>query len=141
MRIDSVVLILYDNEKKFLLQHRTDDAAIMPGYWAFFGGGIKKGETPEMAILRECREELDLELNLPHLAMEKDFKENKFYGHLYIFVAFYDGDKESLKLQEGQGWGWFGEIDMLNLKMKNRDRKIIRNVSQYIDNNVYEECR
>ncbi|HIH17265.1 MAG: 7,8-dihydro-8-oxoguanine triphosphatase [archaeon GW2011_AR6] len=59
MRRDVAVIILYDNKKRILLQHRGKNSPRLPGYWAFFGGGIEKGETPEQAVRRECKEELN----------------------------------------------------------------------------------
>src|ERR1700730_3711094 len=45
------VLILYDNDSKILLQHRTTDAPTFPDYWAFFGGGIEEGGDQSIRIL------------------------------------------------------------------------------------------
>ena len=61
------VLILYNNESKILLQHRTKDAPTFPDYWAFFGGGIEEGESAEQAVKRESLEELGYELTGPRL--------------------------------------------------------------------------
>ena len=38
------VLLLYDDQNRILLQHRTEDAPTFPTHWAFFGGGIEPGE-------------------------------------------------------------------------------------------------
>jgi len=43
------------------LQRRDANAKLLPDFFGFFGGGIESGETPEMAMLRETKEELDYE--------------------------------------------------------------------------------
>lgn len=52
------IAILYcDNQ--FLLQLRDNIPGILyPGHWAFFGGHIEPGETPEDAVKRELLEEI-----------------------------------------------------------------------------------
>ena len=87
------------------MQHRTKDAKLLPDYWAFFGGGLKKGETPENAVLREAFEELNCVLKSPQLILERDSQENNTRGHLYIYTEQFNGDKASLKLMEGQEVG------------------------------------
>ena len=58
MRRDVSLIILYNKDKRMLLQHRAKDAPRAPDFWAFFGGGIDEGETPEEALVRESMEEL-----------------------------------------------------------------------------------
>lgn len=84
MENKAALIILYDPERKFLLQHRTKDAAVLPDYWAFFGGGIKEGETPEDAVHREAFEELNYKLISPLFFIEQDFKICSTEGHMYI---------------------------------------------------------
>lgn len=43
------------------LQKRTKDAKYRPDQFGFFGGGIEAGETPEQAMIREAKEELDIQ--------------------------------------------------------------------------------
>ena len=64
-RRDVAVLILYDGDGRILLQHRTEDAPTFPDCWAFFGGGLEEGETPEQAVEREIIEELAYKLRSP----------------------------------------------------------------------------
>lgn len=53
-------LILEDAEGRILLQLRDDIPNIpYPNRWGTFGGGIEVGESPEEAIIREIREELE----------------------------------------------------------------------------------
>ena len=58
------VVIFYDNGK-ILLQDRTGHKSKCKRY-GFFGGGIERKETPEQALVREIKEELDYDI--------KDFK-------------------------------------------------------------------
>lgn len=126
------LIILYDGEGRFLLQHRSIDAELLPGRWAFFGGGIEAGETPEDAVQREAREELNYSVKSPRLVCERDFEEKKTKGHMYVFVEHFSGNKDSLKLGEGQGWGWYGEGDVEKLDMIDRDRDTVRAIAKYL---------
>lgn len=126
------LIILYDNEGRCLLQHRTDDAKLLPGHWAFFGGGIKQGETPEEALKRESVEEINFEPQSPKLFVEEDFKVDDTEGHLFVYIESYDGDKSKLILNEGQGWGWFSGDELSGLKMIPRDRDLINRICEHV---------
>jgi 8-oxo-dGTP pyrophosphatase MutT (NUDIX family) len=126
------LIVLYDREGRFLLQHRTTDAEILPGYWAFFGGGIKEGESPEEAVRREAFEELNYIPRMPRLVRSQRFMENGREGYLYLFLEPFYEDKSSLVLQEGQGWGWFKGSETSSLKISSRDRRLIEFIERYI---------
>jgi len=51
------------NGEKVLLTRRPDDKS-HPGFWEFPGGKIDPGESPEQALCREMREELDVEVRV-----------------------------------------------------------------------------
>lgn len=46
---------------KVLLTRRPDDVS-QPGFWEFPGGKVDPGESPQEALCREMREELDVEV-------------------------------------------------------------------------------
>ena len=58
--IEVVGAIIKDGER-YLIGHRAANKS-QGGLWEFMGGKIESGETPEQALARECREELDLEI-------------------------------------------------------------------------------
>lgn len=126
------LIVLYDSDKKLLLQHRTPDAPTLPGCWAFFGGSIDGRESPEEAVCREAREELNCELKSPELFLEQDFTIDDKKGHMYVFIHSFYGDKSGLELREGQGWGWYKATEINCLKMIEHDREMVRNISEYI---------
>jgi 8-oxo-dGTP pyrophosphatase MutT (NUDIX family) len=60
--VDVAVAILY-RDHKFLMQLRDNIPNIIaPGCWALFGGHIEPGESPEIAVQREVKEEIGYEL-------------------------------------------------------------------------------
>lgn len=60
--IHIAVVILYQ-DNKFLLQLRDNIPNIIsPGCWGLFGGHLEPGETPEIAVQREVKEEITYEL-------------------------------------------------------------------------------
>lgn len=132
MKHDVSLILLYDRESRFLLQHRTADAWIMPDFWALFGGGIKSGEAPHDAVRRETFEELNYELVNPILVIEKEYREGKVEGRMYVYIEPFYGDKSTLVLLEGQGWGWYNKSEMSKLKMVERDRHTIDIVESYL---------
>lgn len=53
--------IITDGDR-LLIARRKLDAKIAPGMWEFPGGKIEHGEHPEATVVREIREELNLEV-------------------------------------------------------------------------------
>ncbi|MGE5194878.1 MAG: NUDIX domain-containing protein [Deltaproteobacteria bacterium] len=56
-----VCAILEDAEGRLLLESRPDDARLAAGRLTCFGGRRESGETPEVCLRRELREELNWE--------------------------------------------------------------------------------
>ena len=131
-KLNVSLILLYDSERRFLLQHRTSDARSLPDHWAFFGGGIEKGETPREAIFREAFEELHHKPKNPKLVFEQDFFLDGVPMHMYMFIEAYNKDKSELRLGEGQGWGWYKVSELGGLKMLKHDRLIVERVARYL---------
>jgi 8-oxo-dGTP diphosphatase len=120
------IIALYNTDGEVLLQHRTDDAPTLPNYWAFFGGGIEQSETPEEAVIRECKEELGYQLTRPRLLTVREFSHEAEDLKVYVFVEQYDGSK--LTLGEGQAMGWYRPAETDGFLMSDYDRSIFRQV-------------
>lgn len=63
-RHTAVAGMLTDGDR-ILLCHRRPDRSYYPGVWDLPGGHIAPGEEPEDALVRELREELDIEIGRP----------------------------------------------------------------------------
>jgi len=55
-----VAVALVDKDGRILLAKRPEGKA-MAGLWEFPGGKVHDGETPEQALVRELKEELDID--------------------------------------------------------------------------------
>lgn len=58
-----VVAALIRRGNKFLICQRPSNKA-RALMWEFVGGKVEKDETKEQALIRECREELDIEIQV-----------------------------------------------------------------------------
>ena len=65
-RIIEVVGAIIREGDRYLVGQRAAHKS-QGGLWEFMGGKIEPGETPEQALARECREELDLEIENGHV--------------------------------------------------------------------------
>ena len=134
MKHNAAHILLYDSERRFLLQHRTSDAKVLPNYWSFFGGGIKSNETPEDAIRRETFEELGYKIKNLEFLLEQNFKLEGMYVYRFIYTDAFYNNKSDLILNEGQGWGWYNMPEAASLKMLDFDRHVIEMLNNYLDN-------
>ena len=128
---DVSVFILYTSSGHILLQHRTDDAFRLPGYWAFFGGGIEQGENPTEALRREIREELSYEVQGPKFFLAQKVRDEENDITKYVFVEQYQD--QPLQLGEGQAMGWFSPDETHELKMIDHDRFVVDQVRDYLN--------
>jgi len=127
------LIILYDEDNRLLLQHRSEDAPTLPGFWGFFGGDIEASETPLQAVHRETLEELEYKLERPTPLIEPELVLPNGRIKAFIYIERLRTTKSQLVLREGQGMGWFRPPEHRTLKMMSHDREIIERVSAHLN--------
>ena len=85
MKITEVAAaVILREDGSFLLGQRAPDT-FYPGYWEFPGGKVEPGETPREALVRELREELEIEVEeaAPWIVREH------VYEHAHVRLNFF----------------------------------------------------
>lgn len=123
LQIVSVIVVLRC-ESKFLLVQRNGNDDIFPGKWQNLGGKIEPGETVEMAIRRETKEEVGLEIN-KHPIFLQSYSWRKDKGSPVrlglTFLTNLEGLIKNYKIKlddelENFGWFDFEQIKDMNKK-------------------------
>ena len=65
---DVVAALIWDGDKFMVCQRPAHKARGL--LWEFVGGKVEPGETKEEALIRECREELDITIAVGDIYME-----------------------------------------------------------------------
>ena len=65
---DVVAALIWDNDRFMICQRPAHKARGL--LWEFVGGKTEPGETKEQALIRECREELDVTVEVGTVFME-----------------------------------------------------------------------
>lgn len=79
-----VAAVIRENGRYLVTQRTPDDS--YPLAWEFPGGKINPGESPEEALVRECKEELGCEIEVLRI------KEVMFYSYpnMDVLLLFYN---------------------------------------------------
>ena len=94
-----VSIALINNENEILLSKRPKKKHLS-GFWEFPGGKVEEGETPEKALIREVKEELNIDINNKCIAplSFSEFDYNNFQLLLLLYICRrWDGEPMSME--------------------------------------------
>ena len=80
-----VAALIWDGDRFMICQRPAHKARAL--LWEFVGGKVEPGETKEQALIRECREELDITLNVGNVFMDVTHEYPDITVHLTLFNA------------------------------------------------------
>ena len=104
-----VAALIWDQDKFMICQRPAHKVRGL--LWEFVGGKVEPGETREQALIRECREELAVELDVGGVFTEVVHEYPDLTVHLTLFhAAIREGTPEKLE-HEDIRWITVNEID------------------------------
>lgn len=112
MKEIKVVAAIIKNEDKILATKRGYGEFI--NMWEFPGGKIESGETKKQALVREIKEELNIEINVDKFALDIEYQYPNFYLFMSCFMcSIREGSIELLEHNDGK-WITKEELNTLN---------------------------
>lgn len=117
-----VAALIWDGDRFLACQRPAHKARGL--LWEFVGGKVEPGETHEQALVRECREELDIELGVDDLYMEVVHE----YPDLTVQLSLYNARilSGTPKLLEHHAIRWITREQIPELDFCPADEDILR---------------
>lgn len=123
-----IAAIILENEKgEFLLALRDNKPGIpFPNHWDLIGGHVEDGETPEEALVREVKEELDIDLKEHAFFRKYECLTGDAYENMkYIYTGKINIPIEEITLLEGERAQYFSREEIPNIKFANIIKSIV----------------
>ncbi len=106
--------------KTILLLKRSNYTENYPGFWGCPGGRAEQGETAEQNVIREVKEECNLDFTPTKIFKTGTWKNRKYYR----FLGNWKGE---IKIQEKEvaDFGWFSYSEALKLDLSFDYKEVI----------------
>ena len=129
--ITEVVAALIWNENKFMICQRPAHKA-RGLLWEFVGGKVESGETKEKALIRECKEELNVLLSVGDVFMDVIHEYPDLKVHLTVHLTLFnatiaEGEPQKLEHNDIQ---WITPSEILNYEFCPADEEILKALIQ-----------
>lgn len=121
-RVDVVAAIIIRDGRVLLTQRKRGKP--FAHRWCIPGGGVEEGESHEVALGRECREEVNATIERPTLADVEPVIVDLGGGRsveVFYYIAPLAEDSHEPRPMEGQGFGWFTADDLERLELTPAD--------------------
>ena len=118
--VNVVAAIIVDNNKVFATQRGYGE---FKDGWEFPGGKVESNETPEAAIVREIREELDTEIRVDSYLTTVEHDYPAFHLSMKCYICSVVSG--SLTLLEHENAKWLSTDDLFSVSWLPADVKVV----------------
>lgn len=111
-RIEVVAAVIFDEQGRIFATQRGYGE--WKDWWEFPGGKMESGETPQQALRREIREELDAEIEVGELIQTIDYDYPQFHLTMHCFKCRLANSHITLLEHEAAKWLAPNELQSVN---------------------------
>lgn len=95
-KVEVVAALIWKGDKFLICQRPAHKARAL--LWEFVGGKIEEGESKQQALIRECREELNIGVDVGEVFAEVTHEYSDITVHLTLFNAvIIEGEPQKLE--------------------------------------------
>ncbi len=109
--IEGVAAILIKDEKIAAFKRNHGNYA---GYYEFVGGKIEANESKEEALIRECKEEINIDISIDSFFKTISYNYNDFMLTLHCYLCYPLSDNIQLHVHDDLVWVDETTIESLN---------------------------
>ncbi|WP_133408345.1 8-oxo-dGTP diphosphatase MutT [Parashewanella tropica] len=126
-RIHVAVGVIINSQNQILIAKRHKHLH-QGGKWEFPGGKVEKGETTSEALIRELKEEVDLDVEntTPFMELSFDYPDKQVFLDIHQVSEF----KGEAKGQEGQEIKWVSKCDLIDYQFPDANQPILEKIIQ-----------
>jgi 8-oxo-dGTP diphosphatase len=121
-----VAAIIWDNDKFMICQRPANKARAL--LWEFVGGKVEPGETKEQALIRECKEELNILLSVGDVFVDVVHEYPDLTVHLTLFNAtIAEGEPQKIEHNDIR---WIATSEIPNYEFCPADKEILARICE-----------
>lgn len=128
--IEVVAAIIIRGGSVFATQRGYGD---WKGWWEFPGGKIEPGESPQEALVREIREELDAEISVGELLETVEWDYPDFHLTMHCFICSLASESMCLNEHDASVWLLAGALD--SVKWLPADEGLLSKIEALVSSN------
>lgn len=131
-KVDSGVIFILLRDNKILMQQRDGNCSKFPFMWCIPGGGQEEKETYEETLLREVKEEYNIDLKIEQC----EYFMNYYGDNNKVYICRINNNQIPV-LSEGLCMKWMTIPEIKNIKLGFNQENLVVYLEDYIiKNNV-----
>ena len=127
--ITVVAALIYNSKNQILITLRPKGFHLS-GLWEFPGGKVEDGESYPNALIREIKEETNLDINVGDLYWEEKVAYAKKRGHLYFFMCELTREDQQVVCHDVDDYRWVYKNELNDFDFPEADKALIDHIME-----------